>query len=105
MENPEKRLSWEEYFNHPFFVSDNKASTTNSHPNNLSTNSRYKLIKEFNIGIKNKEYICYIDKDTKRKKRFLLIHIVKIFLIFILFILIMNTNYLRLLKETRKFFN
>ena len=66
--NPDERLSWEEYFNHPFFASDNQVSTTASNLNNLTQNKRYLLTKEFDVGIKINEYKCYIAYDRKREK-------------------------------------
>ena len=67
--NPEKRLSWEEYFNHPFFASNNQASSTSSNLNNLTKNQRYVKKKEFDVGIRRIEYKCYIADDMKKGKK------------------------------------
>ena len=67
VEDPDKRLSWEEYFNHPFFAKEEIASTT-SNVNNIIKNERYSYIKDFDIGFKNDSYKCYIAKDLKKNK-------------------------------------
>ena len=69
VEDPEKRLSWEEYFNHPFFASDEQTSTTSSTPNNITNNTRYQILKEFDVGFKNDLYKCYIAFDIKKNKK------------------------------------
>ena len=69
VEDPEKRLSWEEYFNHPFFALDEQISNTSSTPNNLNKNLRYKFIKEFEVGFKTDLYKCYIAFDQKKNKK------------------------------------
>ena len=67
VEDPDKRLSWEEYFNHPFFAKEEIVSTT-SNVNNLIKNERYSYIKDFDLGFKNDSYKCYIAKDLKKNK-------------------------------------
>lgn len=62
--DPYKRISWEEYFNHPFF---NKAE------NNQKTPSQYEKISDFDLGYnyntKEKDsFYCYIAKDNKTGK-------------------------------------
>ena len=69
VEDPEKRLSWEEYFNHPFFASDDQTSKTSSGPNNVTKNLRYKFIKEFDVGFKSDLYKCFIAFDIKKNKQ------------------------------------
>ena len=62
--DPYKRISWEEYFNHPFF---------NKVENNKKTPSQYEKISDFDFGYnynqKEKDlFYCYIAKDTKSGK-------------------------------------
>ena len=65
VEDPDKRLSWDEYFNHPFFAKEEISSTT-SNINNIIKNERYSYIKDFDLGCKNDSYKCYIAKDLKK---------------------------------------
>ena len=58
--NPYERISWNEYFNHPFFQVNEK--------------KRYEKIYEFNLGFNyNKDnYECFIAKDNKNNKNVLI---------------------------------
>ena len=58
--NPYERISWHEYFNHPFFQVNEK--------------KRYEKINDFNLGFNyNKEnYECFIAKDNKNNKNVLI---------------------------------
>lgn len=58
--NPYERISWNEYFNHPFFQVNEK--------------KRYEKINDFNLGFNyNKEnYECFIAKDNKNNKNVLI---------------------------------
>ena len=67
-EDPEKRLSWDEYFNHPFFATEQQSSSTNLPKNAGNKNSRYKFVKDFDVGFKNDSYKCYIALDQKKNK-------------------------------------
>ena len=70
VEDPEKRLSWEEYFNHPFFSKEQSASidSTTKNVKNIIKNERYSYINDFDLGFKNNSYKCYIAKDLKKNK-------------------------------------
>ena len=68
VEDPAKRLSWNEYFNHPFFCTDDQTSTTTK-ANNIIKNLRYSYIKDFDSGFKSDLYKCYIALDQKRNKK------------------------------------
>ena len=71
VEDPKKRLSWEEYFNHPFFSTEEEASTT-SNLKNIIKNKRYKYIKDFDVGFKNDLFKCYIALDTRKNNNVLI---------------------------------
>ena len=71
VENPEKRLSWDEYFNHPFFAEEEKVnsnSSSNTSEKKYIKNPNYTFIKDFDIGFKNDLYKCFIAKDIKENK-------------------------------------
>ena len=64
--DPNKRISWEEYFNHPFF----KENSQKKEP-------QYEKISDFDLGydfnINNKDlFCCYIAKDKKNEKKVLI---------------------------------
>ena len=63
--DPKKRMSWDEYFNHPFFNKNN---------NNILKKSRYNKISDFNLGFNyNKDiFQCYIAKDTNNNNSVLI---------------------------------
>ena len=67
-EDPNKRLSWEQYFNHPFFATEQQSSSTNVPKNIVTKNVRYAYIKDFDVGFKNDLYKCYIALDQKKNK-------------------------------------
>ena len=60
--DPEKRISWDDYFNHPFFNGDN---------NLVNKQIRYIKISDFNIGFicDKKLFQCYIAKDIKNNNK------------------------------------
>ena len=65
--DPTKRISWEEYFNHPFFINGNKEKNK----------IQYEKISDFDLGydynIKEKDlFYCYIAKDNKTGKNVLI---------------------------------
>ena len=93
---PEKRITWDEYFKHPFFkegnnnnnnnkvndISNNslngnkekKNNNNNSNNNNNNKNDdlrikgKYKIIKEFNNGIDIPDFKIYIGKEISSNK-------------------------------------
>ena len=69
VEDPEKRLSWEEYFNHPFFAKEEQTSSTTSTTDKIIKKTRYSFLKDFDVGFKNDSYKCYIAMDQKRNKK------------------------------------
>jgi serine/threonine protein kinase len=71
VEDPNKRLSWEEYFNHPFFATEQANSSINN-TNNFIKNQRYTYINDFDFGFKNDSYKCFIALDKKRNKKVLI---------------------------------
>ena len=68
--DPQRRISWEDYFNHPFF----KGNNNNNEKQNIE-NSRYIKISDFNIGFNcDKDlFQCYIAKDTQNNNNQVLI--------------------------------
>ena len=60
VENPENRLSWEQYFEHPFF----DINTTVY----IGKDKRYIYIKDFDLGFKSDSFKCVIAKDTAKNK-------------------------------------
>ena len=66
---PEKRISWDDYYNHPFF----KTNNNNNEQNN--ENSRYIKISDFNFGFNcDKDlFQCYIAKDIQNKNNEVLV--------------------------------
>ena len=74
VEDPQKRLSWEEYFNHPFFATEENNSSTNTNNTNTNAikNKRYTFIKDYDIGFKSDLYKCYIALDQKHNKNVLI---------------------------------
>ena len=73
VEDPNKRLSWEEYFNHPFFGNEQTNSpdnnNSNNNNNNFIKNPRYTYLNDFDFGFKNDLYKCFIALDTKKNKK------------------------------------
>ena len=66
VEDPKKRLSWEEYFNHPFFATNDETSTTTD-LKKIIKNTRYKYIKDYDVGFKNDSFKCYVAFDTRKE--------------------------------------
>ena len=66
--DPSKRITWNQYFNHPFFKG-NENNTQNKE------NVRYEKISDFNLGFPcNKDLLyCFIAKDTLFKDKKVLI--------------------------------
>ena len=60
--NQEQRISWDEYFNHPFFKG------------NDSGNKRYYKISDFDLGFNNNKdlFRCFVAKDNKENKTVLI---------------------------------
>ena len=63
--DPDKRISWDAYFNHPFFINEEKNKI------------QYEKISDFDLGydynIKEKDlFYCYIAKDKKTEKKVLI---------------------------------
>ena len=81
VENPIYRLSWEEYFQHPFFMSEEKRNEIlnkfNNNENDLKKEvdvvyidkeKKYIYQKDFDTGFKSDMYKCVIAKDAEKKK-------------------------------------
>ena len=67
--DPAKRLTWDEYFNHPFFNVGNKE-------NNPKKETQYEKISDLDLGYDyNREgkdlFYCYVAKDNKSGKKVL----------------------------------
>ena len=58
--DPKKRISWNDYFNHPFFVN-----------NSLQKEEQYTKISDFNLGFEfdKDAFQCYIANDKKTNKK------------------------------------
>ena len=70
--DPQKRISWNEYFNHPYFKIE--STDTNNNLQNID-NCRYNKISDFNLGLNcDKDlFQCFIAEDTKNKNSKVLI--------------------------------
>ena len=62
--DPNKRISWDEYFNHPFFKGNNSNSQNGE-------NCRYIKKSDFKLGFNydNELFQCYIAQDTRNKNK------------------------------------
>ena len=85
VEDPNKRFTWEEYFNHPFFKDENdrkkllnslnKESINNEINDNnqsnqyIGTDKRYVYIRDFETGFKSDMFKCCVAQDTKETKK------------------------------------
>ena len=88
VEEPNKRLSWEEYFNHPFFKDENdrmkllnslnkenkecknnEIIDDNQSNQYIDTENRYIYIRDFDTGIKSDMFKCFIGQDMKETKK------------------------------------
>ena len=90
VEDPINRLSWKEYFEHPFFKTEEerneilKKIKEEEGKNNLTDNQNIKYIvndniyihvRDFDTGLNNNSYKCVIAKDTKNNNKLVLIKI------------------------------
>ena len=81
--NPMSRLSWEQYFRHPFFKSEEERNDILNKIKNkeiqsiddidanvvyLDKNNRYMFVKDFDVGYKSDLFKFVIAKDTSKKK-------------------------------------
>ncbi len=75
---PKKRITWDEYFNHPFFSENNdkkieniKEDNNNNNSNNVNKfdNTRYKNIEKFDSGYEDENYSCFICEDKKNGQK------------------------------------
>ena len=62
-EDPKKRLSWKEYFRHPFFKEENTEVIY------IGKGKRYIYQSDFDIGFKSDLLKCCIAMDTKKNKK------------------------------------
>lgn len=71
--DPNKRITWKEYFAHPFFGNNTIKYMEIAEPENKIDNGllkQYTVLSTYNIGIKENEYYkCYICKDIKNNKQ------------------------------------
>ena len=72
LEDPNLRLNWEDYFNHPFFIGEKISLQIENVSNNIIDNPRYKFLKEFDTGIKTNQYKCSIAKDIMSNEKVLI---------------------------------
>ena len=91
VENPLNRITWDQYFEHPFFMPEeqrkeilNKIINGETKKNEVINNPRFKgkdteyiYVKEFDTGIKNDLYKCIIAKDINKPDKFVFIKIYK----------------------------
>ena len=63
--DPEKRISWEEYFNHPFFNSNKKVEDLNNKLNKLkiNDNKEHKIINFYDFNLE--KIICQNDAERE----------------------------------------
>lgn len=68
--DPKSRISWEEYFKHPFFEGSNPAINIKL-PDNVNINElkNYEIISQFNTGIQSNDYQCFICLESSTKKK------------------------------------
>ena len=80
VEDRDKRITWEEYFKHPFFKGCSNEKENEEEKNiikdkendktiYIGEGKRYIYEKDFDIGFKSDIYKCYIALDTKHKKK------------------------------------
>ena len=77
IEDRDKRITWKEYFNHPFFKGtsnkeEDKEEKENVEPVYIGKGTRYIYERDFDIGFKSDLYKCCIALDTKHKKKVLI---------------------------------
>ena len=80
VENPNDRISWEQYFQHPFFMTEENrneflSKMKNKTKKEIDTNDvyigkdkRYIFVKDFDTGYKNNLFKCVIAKDKVKDK-------------------------------------
>ena len=76
VENPNDRISWEQYFEHPFFMTEEKRKEILIKINNkdkeeivyIGKDKRYIFLKDFDPGYKNNLFKCVIAKDKVKNK-------------------------------------
>jgi len=66
IEDPKKRLTWQGYFNHPFFKGANEDVIY------IGNSKRYIYQSDFDAGFKNDMFKCCIALDTKNNKKVLI---------------------------------
>ena len=88
VEDPKKRMTWKEYFNHPFFLSEEEkeklklANKDENIPLKIEENfeekkdvtyvgigTRYIYERDFDVGLRNEMFKCCIAYDTKKNKK------------------------------------
>ena len=70
--DPNKRISWKQYFTHPFFGNTtlNLEIDEQEENNEQKLVDQYTMISKFNTGLEDNEYYkCYICKDKKNDKK------------------------------------
>ena len=79
--DPNLRMSWDEYFEHPFFVGEKnekyKKNNEEKINNNVEVdyndnNVRYSFVENFDCGFKSEFFNCFVAKDNKDKKNVLI---------------------------------
>ena len=63
IEDRDKRISWKDYLNHPFFKGDSKKEEY------IGKGKRYIYQRDFDIGFKSDNYRCCIALDTRYEKK------------------------------------
>ena len=70
LEDPDIRISWDDYFIHPFFDGETKINKEIfNNANNIIYNSKYKYLKDFDIGLENPAFKCCISLDIEKNKK------------------------------------
>ena len=77
--DPKKRLTWKDYFNHPFFGGEDlknkiniKEITNKANEINIGKGKRYVYQSDFDVGFKNGYFKCCIAYDKKNDKKVLI---------------------------------
>ena len=91
VENPENRITWDQYFQHPFFMPEeqrkeilNQITKGETNKNEIIINKTYKgkdteyiYVKDFDTGLKNDMFKCVIAKDINKPDKYVFIKIYK----------------------------
>ena len=69
LEDPDLRINWDDYFNHPFFVGEKVERQISNFKHNIINNPNYEYLIDFDSGIKTDDYKCFLAKDIQRNEK------------------------------------